>query len=127
TEEEIADYTAVIGMADATSELKAKAYGNIGFIMFEKYDDIASLLENTEKALGICDDYVWRYNLGLAKLFLGEPSEAIKLCLPAIEECVHQYNIDGALELLKAKRRLLPETSRVAYDEIVRRLKEKKI
>ena len=126
TEEQISDYSAVIAIPDAPAKEIAIAHGHLGLLAFDAHGDAQTLLERSRKAIEYEDDYAWRYNVGLATLFLGTPNEALMSCLPAIPECTDVWQIDDALERLKAKRSILPEASRDAYDEIVKRLNKRR-
>ncbi|MGA2093949.1 MAG: hypothetical protein ABSH16_11165 [Sedimentisphaerales bacterium] len=123
TENEIADYTAVVEMPDATAEQKSSAHGNLGLLLFKEKNDIASLLEETTKALEYDSaSYESRYNLGLVKLFSGNPDESLKLCSSAVNECAHINQIDDALNLLRSKEGILPEKSKTSYELIIQAL-----
>jgi len=124
--EAIADYTAIIKMPDSPTDIKIKAHNSRGMLYFDEYGNSRKLLEDVSAVLKYEDTYVLRYNLGLAKLFLGEPKEALKYSIPAIDDCCKIYLIDGALSLLEKKRDILPEKSIAAYESIVEKLKERK-
>ncbi len=126
TEEAIAAYMAVIKMPEVLDEQKGNAHGTLGLLYFKEHNDIQGLLEETHKALKYHDCYAWNYNLGLAKLFLGEPDEALEYCIPAIDECCKIDQIDGALLLLKSKKSILPEKSRAAYENIMEKIEKRR-
>ncbi len=126
-EEAITDYTTVVDMPDAPAEQKSTAHGNLGLLLFEEKDDITLLLEETTKALEYdSTHYEWRFNLGLAKLFLGIPDESLELCSSAINECTDIDQIDDALKLLRRKESLLPEKSKTAYEQIIQALNKRR-
>jgi len=125
-EEQLADYKAVIGMADAPDEEVARAHGHLGLLVFDEDENAQGLLDKSKKALEYEDHYTWRYNLGLAELFLGVPGEALKHCLPGTDECRRVDQIDDALQRLHSKLTKVPAISEGAYTEIVNKLKERR-
>ncbi len=124
--EAIADYTAIIKMPDSPTDIKITAHASRGMLYFDEYGNSKKLLEDVSAVLKYEDTYVSRYNLGLAKLFLGEPKEALKYLISAIDDCCEITQIDGAISLLEKKRDILPEKSIAAYESIVEKLKERK-
>ncbi len=127
SEELIADYTSVIKIEGVLDLHKSNAHGNLGFFQFKLNNDVQSLLRESLNALkyeGEC--YAWRYNLGLARLFIGEPVKALEHCVPAIDDCTTAGSIEVALDLLEMKTDILPDESKNAYDKIVAKLKERK-
>lgn len=121
-EKALADYSAILEMPDVSLEIKANAHTNRGILRFNQDNDIAGLLEDASKAVEYNNDYVGRYNKGLALLFSNKPDEAMQLCPAAILECEYAWQIDGAIKLLTTKQMLLPEQSRKAFDEIMKTL-----
>jgi len=124
--EAIADYTAIIKIPDSPTDIKIVAHASRGMLYFDEYGNSKKLLEDVSAVLKYEDTYASRYNLGLAKLFLGEPEEALKYSVPAIDDCCKINQIDGALSRLEKKRDILPEKSIAAYESFVEKLKKRK-
>ena len=125
-EEAIANYTAMLSLPDTPEQQKSQIHADLGRIFFKYKNDTQSLLTETNKALAFDrENHFLLYNMGIAKLFLSKPEQAINLCLPAIQKFSIDQ-IDENLQLLTSKSWNLPKTSTLAYDKIIHSLNLRK-